>query len=116
MRSQRRRLCEQLFAPPAAFDFVARLRWPSMLPSYVDLRPWPPGVRSCCSLAATTVTASAARYRLFTEVASCEFQHNVAPTCQGLPSKSTRVARPRLSLDRLAGAASAHSRLGHSLL
>src|SRR6516225_4544482 len=45
-----------------------------------------------------------------------EFQHNVAPTCQGLPSKSTRVARPRLSLDRLAGAASAHSRLGHSLL
>ena len=28
-----------------------------------------------------------------------------------LPSKSTRVARPRLSLDRLAGAASAHSRL-----
>src|SRR5262249_50044907 len=44
----------------------------SMLPSYVDLRPWPPGkVRSCCSLAATTVTASAARYRLFTEVASC---------------------------------------------
>jgi len=45
-----------------------------------------------------------------------EFQHNVAPTCQGLPSKSTRVARPRLSLNRLAGAASAHSRLGHSLL
>jgi len=42
--------------------------------------------------------------------------HNVAPTCQGLPSKSTRVARPRLSLNRLAGAASAHSRLGHSLL
>src|SRR5262249_12819918 len=68
-----------------------------MLPSYVDLRPWPPGkVRSCCSLAATTVTASAARLSAFHR--SCElreFQHNVAPTCQGLPSKSTRCSRAR---------------------
>ena len=45
----------------------------SMLPSYVDLRPWPPGkVRSCCSLAATTVTASAARLSAFHR--SCELR------------------------------------------
>src|SRR5262249_43244929 len=104
--------CEQLFAPPAAFDFVARLRW--RLYAAVVRPPSTP--RHPARSATIPPSLPLTRRRLHRSCELREFQHNVAPTCQGLPSKSTRVARPRLSLDRLAGVASAHSRLGHSLL
>src|SRR5262249_20220900 len=110
--------CEQLFAPPAAFDFVARLRW--RIYAAVVRRPATLATRqrpllACCHYR-DGVSGPISTFHRSCELR--EFQHNVAPTCQGLPSKSTRVARPRLSLDRLAGAdklagaASAHSRLG----
>src|SRR6516165_3433763 len=91
--------------PPAAFDFVARLRWRIYAavvrrPATLATRQGPLLLLACCHYRDGVSGPISAFHR------SCElreFQHNVAPTCQGLPSKSTRVARPWLSLDRLAG-------------